>query len=73
MTTPHQRLERMRNSFEKNKSISSEDYEHFTTAEAPAMPHESIPPNKAARKSAGRSGQQSQEQSETRSSDRIGD
>jgi hypothetical protein len=55
MTTPHERLDRMRKSFEKAKSVLTEDYKYFTTPDAPAMPHESIPRNKAAHKSAERS------------------
>jgi hypothetical protein len=62
MTTPYQRLERMRKSFEKDKSVLVADYAYFAT------PRESIPQNKAARKSAERSGQQSLERSETTSS-----
>ena len=36
--TPAQRLLRMRRSFAKDKSIASEDYEHFTTPDAPNSP-----------------------------------
>jgi hypothetical protein len=67
VTKPSQRLERMRASFEKDKSVLADDYAYFTT------PHESIRPNKAARKLAERSEQQSQELSETPSSDKTGD
>jgi hypothetical protein len=31
MTTPHERLTRMRKSFAKNKSVLAEDYKYFTT------------------------------------------
>jgi hypothetical protein len=34
--TPGQRLARMRKSFEKNKSVLTEDYKYFTTPEKPA-------------------------------------
>lgn len=59
MTTPHQRLERMRNSFEKNKSILTDDYKYFTTPDAPVMPRASTLLNKAARKSGAQSSQKS--------------
>jgi hypothetical protein len=52
MTTPHERLDRMRKSFERNKSVLTTDYKYFTKPDAPAMPRASIPRNKAARKSA---------------------
>jgi hypothetical protein len=52
MTTPQQRLARMRKSFAKNKSILTVDYKYFTTPDA--MPHASTPQSKAARKSAER-------------------
>ncbi len=65
--TPNQRLQRMRKSFDKNKTILADDYKYFTT------PHESTPQSKAARKSAERNGRQSPKQSETQSSDRTGD
>ena len=63
----NQRLVRMRDSFEKDKSVLSEDYEYFAT------PRESTPRNKAARKSAAQSERQSLERSETPSSDKTGD
>jgi hypothetical protein len=62
-----QRLARMRESFEKEKSVLADDYAYFTT------PRESIHPNKAGRKSAEQSGRRSPERSETRSSDKTGD
>jgi hypothetical protein len=55
MTTPEERLARMRKSFEKNKSMLTEDYKYFTTPDAPATPRESTPRNKVAHKSAERS------------------
>jgi hypothetical protein len=61
--TPHERLARMRKSFEKNKSVLTEDYKYFTTPDAPVMPRVSIPRSKAARKSA----EQSAPKSPTRS------
>jgi hypothetical protein len=36
MTTPQQRLARMRKSFEKDKSVLTEDYKYFTTPDKPA-------------------------------------
>jgi hypothetical protein len=59
MTTPQQRLDRMRKSFAKNKSVLTEDYKYFTTPDAPATPRVSIPRSKVARKSEGRSGPKS--------------
>jgi hypothetical protein len=35
MTTPQQRLARMRKSFEKDRSVLAEDYRYFTTPDAP--------------------------------------
>jgi hypothetical protein len=55
MTTPQERLARMLKSFERDKSILAADYKYFTTPDAPAMPRESTPRSKAARRSAGRS------------------
>ena len=37
-TTPRQRLDRMRKSFEKDRSVSAEDYHYFTTPGEPIMP-----------------------------------
>jgi len=31
MTTPHERLARMRKSFERNRSVLTEDYKYFIT------------------------------------------
>jgi hypothetical protein len=45
-------MARMRKSFEKGKSVLTVDYKYFTTPDAPAKPHASIPQNKVARKSA---------------------
>jgi len=55
MTTPRDRLARMRKSFEKDKSVLTEDYKYFITPDALARPRASIPQNKAARKSVERS------------------
>jgi hypothetical protein len=52
MTTPQQRLARMRKSFERYKSVLTEDYKYFTTPDKFTKPRVSIPRNKAARKSA---------------------
>jgi hypothetical protein len=35
MTTPHERLARMRKSFAKNKSVLTEDYKYFITPDKP--------------------------------------
>jgi len=69
MATPSSddRIVRMRDSFERDRSILTEDYAYFTTPRAPTRQ------NKAARKSVGRSGRQSQERSETPSSDKTDD
>jgi hypothetical protein len=61
--TPRQRLERMRNSFEKNKSLLAGDYKYFTSPEMPPMPRVSIPRNKAAHRSGERSAPKSPKQS----------
>ena len=50
MTTPHQRLVRMRKSFERNKSVLTADYKYFTAPDAPVKPHASIRQSKAAHK-----------------------
>jgi hypothetical protein len=55
MMTPHERLARMRKSFEKDKSVFTADYKYFTTPDEPTTPHVPIPRSKAARKSAERS------------------
>jgi len=52
MTTPQQRLDRMRKSFAKNKSVLTEDYKYFTTPDISAKPRVSIRRNKVAHKSA---------------------
>jgi hypothetical protein len=65
--TSAERVERMRKSFEKDRSMLADDYAYFT------RPHESTRQSKAERKSAERSERQSLEQSETRSSDKTGD
>jgi hypothetical protein len=41
MKTPLQRLARMRKSFEKDKSVLTEDYKYFTTPDKPASRRES--------------------------------
>jgi hypothetical protein len=51
MTTPQQRLARMRKYFEKYKSVLTSDYKYFIT-DTPTTQHESIPLNKVAHKSA---------------------
>ncbi len=55
MTTPQERLDRMRKSFERDKSVLTADYKYFTTPDAPATQRESIHRSKAAHKSAERS------------------
>jgi hypothetical protein len=49
MTTPNERLTRMRESFEKDKRVLAEDYEYFITPDNP-KPHVSISRSKAAHK-----------------------
>jgi hypothetical protein len=46
MTTPHERLARMRKSFERNKSVLTEDYKYFTTPDKPAKPRTEKPERK---------------------------
>jgi hypothetical protein len=53
MTTPQQRLGRMRKSFERSRSVLTEDYKYFTTPDEPAKPRVSIPRSKAAHKLVG--------------------
>src|SRR5437588_7792056 len=42
LPAPNERLARMRKSFKRNKTVLTEDYEYFTTPDAPAKPHVSI-------------------------------
>jgi hypothetical protein len=67
MPTPSERLERMRESFEKDKSVLADDYAYFTT------PRESIHQSKVERKLEEQSERQSPELSETPSSDKTDD
>jgi hypothetical protein len=62
MTTPHERLARMRKSFEKNRSVLAEDYKYFTMPDVP-MRRGSIPLNKAAHKLVERSAPKSPKRS----------
>jgi hypothetical protein len=64
---PAHRLDRMRASFEKDRSVLADDYAYFTT------PRGSIRRNKAARKLVEQSERQSLEQSEKQSSDKSDD
>ena len=50
ITTPQHRLDRMRKSFAKNKSVLTEDYNYFTTPDV--KQRASIPQNKVAHRSA---------------------
>jgi hypothetical protein len=52
MTTPHDRLARMRKSFEKDRSVLADDYNYFITLDA-SKPRGSIPRSKVVRKSEG--------------------
>ena len=63
MTTPNQRLARMRKSFEKDRSILSADYRYFTKPNAPPKPRVSTPRNKAAHRLVERSAQKSPKRS----------
>jgi len=47
MTTPHQRLARMRKSFERDRSVLTEDYKYFTTPDKPPRPRAEQPKPKA--------------------------
>jgi hypothetical protein len=71
--TPYERLIRMRESFERNKSMLVEDYQYFSTRHASLTPRASTPRNKAARTSEEQCERQSQEQSEMLSSDKNDD
>ena len=62
MTTPHERLTRMRKSFDKNKSGLTVDYKYFTTPDT-AKPRESTPLSKAAHKLAEQSAPKSPKRS----------
>jgi len=63
MTTPQQRIARMRKSFEKDKSVLTADYKYFTTPNAPVPPRVSTPRNKVVHRSAERSAPKSPKQS----------
>jgi hypothetical protein len=58
MTTPQERLARMRKTFEKNRSVLTADYKYFITSDEPAKPR-----NKAVRRSAERLASKSQNRS----------
>jgi hypothetical protein len=49
MTTPQERLARMRKSFERNRSVLTEDYKYFTTPDAPAKRRNKVAETSAAR------------------------
>jgi len=66
MVTPERRLTRMRESFDKDKSMLAEDYVYFTTPRVP------IRQSKVERKSAERREKQSRGQNGTQSSDKTG-
>jgi hypothetical protein len=63
MMTPQQRMARMRKSFERNKSVLTEDYKYFITPDDPITPRGSIRRNKVARKLAERSAPKSPKRS----------
>ena len=67
MITTNQRLARMRDSFERDKSMLADDYAYFAT------PRESIHPSKVERTSAEQSERRFPEQSEKQSSDKSDD
>ncbi len=46
MTTPQQRLGRMRKSFAKNKSVLTEDYKYFITSDKASKPRANQPVKK---------------------------
>jgi hypothetical protein len=51
MTTPQQRLARMRKSFERNKSVLTEDYKYFITPDKVSKTLAKQPSPSPARKS----------------------
>jgi hypothetical protein len=63
MISPHERLSRMRKSFEINRSVLIDDYKYFTTPDVPVKPRASTPRNKAAHKLAERPARKSPKQS----------
>ena len=63
MTTPQQRLDRMRKSFEKERSVLTTDYKYFTTPDTYPMPRVSIPQSKAEHRSAAQSAPKSPKRS----------
>lgn len=67
LADPAQRIARMHESFEKDKSVLADDYEYFTTPRASTLP------NKVEHTSAGRSERQSLGRSEKPSSDKSDD
>jgi len=71
--TPHERIARMRKSFERDKSVLADDYAYFTAPDAGATPHAPTPQNKAAHTSEEQNERQSQEQSGKPSSGKTGD
>jgi hypothetical protein len=73
VTQPLQRLDRMRKSFDNDRSVLTVDYKYFITPEAPPKPRVSTLQSTAARKSAEQSERQSRERSETPSSDKTDD
>ena len=73
MITPNERLERMRESFDKDRSVLADDYAYFTAPDATATTRESTRQSKAERKSAEQNERQFQEQNGKQSLDRNGD
>ena len=49
MITPQERLNRMRKSFEKNKSVLAEDYKYFITPDKPTKKRTKQPKRKLAK------------------------
>jgi hypothetical protein len=49
MTTPQRRLARMRKSFEKDKSVLTEDYKYFITPDKPDKQRAEQPKRKLAK------------------------
>ena len=47
---PHERLARMRESFEKNRSVLAEDYKYFTTPDKTANKQRAEQPEQRPRK-----------------------
>lgn len=68
LPNPDQRIARMRKSFERDKSVLTDDSAYFTAPDMASTPRASIHQSKAAHKSAERSERRFRGPNETRSS-----